>query len=221
MSDDRGGMTIDGEAAVRRRTGGRSARNRTAVLTATWETLLELGVEGLTFSEIGRRANVHGTSVQRRWGSRENLLFETLITYATDAIAVPDTGSLRDDLVAFSKSMAAYFATPIGGSIIQMLIANADNDPAFAAQRAEFVRLRFQAMGAMIRRAAARGELAPGIDEEIALDLALGPLYVRTLITRRPIDDVFIERFVDILMRGLRSNGSIESAKNSPKTKLK
>ena len=191
------------EPAVRRRTGGRSARVREAVLRATWETLLEEGVEGLNFSEIGRRAGVHGTSIQRRWGSRENVLFEALVTYARQAISIPDTGSLRGDLVGFSKSLSVYFATPLGGSILQMLVANADNDPAFAAHRAEFVRIRYEAMRAMIRRASERGELRPGIDEEIALDLALGPLYVRTLITRRPIDDSFIERFVDTLLRGL------------------
>ena len=60
-----------------------------------------------------------------------------------------------------------------------------------------------RAMRVMIRRASERGELRPGTDEEIALELALGPLYVRTPITRRPIDDAFIKRFVDTLLRGL------------------
>jgi len=58
-------------------------------------------------------------------------------------------------------------------------------------------------MRAMIRRTAGQGKLRPDIDEEIALDLAPGPLYVRTLITRRPIDDSFIERFVDTQLQGL------------------
>jgi AcrR family transcriptional regulator len=176
---------------------------RDAVLRATWDTLVEQGVEGMTFSEIGRRAGVHGTSVQRRWGSRENVLFEALVTYAKDAIKIPDFGSLRADLIGMSKSLSTYFATPIGGSILQMLVANADNDPAFAAHRAEFIRIRFAAMQEMFRRAAERGELREGIDHEIALDLALGPLYVRTLITRQPIDDAFIKHFIDTLLRGL------------------
>jgi AcrR family transcriptional regulator len=198
---DEGAHTAD--APVRRRTGGRSARVREAVLRATFETLIEQGVEGLTFSEIGRRAGVHGTSVQRRWGSKENVLFEALIDLGAQSIAVPDTGSLRGDLIAMSKSLADYFASPLGGSIVQMIVANADSDRAFADHRAEFIRIRFEAMRQMIRRAAERGELRPGIDEEIALDLALGPLYVRTLITRKPIDDAFIEQFVDALLRGL------------------
>jgi hypothetical protein len=46
-------------------------------------------------------------------------------------------------------------------------------------------------------------KLRPGVDAEVALDLALGSLYVRTLITRQPIDAAFIECFVDTLLRGL------------------
>jgi hypothetical protein len=63
--------------------------------------------------------------------------------------------------------------------------------------------MSFPAMRVMIRRATERGELRPGVDEETALDLALGPLYVRTLITRQPIDDAFIERCIDTLLQGL------------------
>lgn len=203
MTSDENESLNGGPPDVRRRTGGRSARVREAVLRATWEILLEQGVDGLTFSEIGRRAEVHGTSVQRRWGSRENVLFEALRTYGTEALDIPDSGSLRGDLVGFSRALSAYFATPVGKSILQMVVANADNDPDFATHRAEFVQIRVAAMQTMIRRAAARGELREGIDDEVALDLALGPLYVRTLITRQPIDDGFIERFVDTLLRGL------------------
>ena len=193
----------DGEPKVRRRTGGRSARVREAVLHAALDTLTEQGLEAVTFSEIGRRAGVHATSVQRRWGSRENVLFDAMTAFATDAIRVPNTGSLRGDLIAMSRSLRKYFASPLGVSILQMIVASADHDPAFAANRADFMRVRFGAMGAMVRRAAERGELRQGIDQDTALDLALGPLYVRTLITRRPIDDHFIEDFVDTLMRGL------------------
>jgi AcrR family transcriptional regulator len=193
--------TVDGSA--RRRTGGRSARVKQAVLRATVEALMEVGLDGLNFSEIGRRAGVHATSVQRRWGTRENLLLEALVQYAYDAITIPDTGSLRGDLIAMAQSLSAYFATPIGTTVVQMLVNSANTDQAFLANRDEFVRIRFMAMGVMFRRARERGELRPDMDDDIALDLALGPLYVRTLITRKPINDDFIADYVDALLTGL------------------
>lgn len=189
--------------AVRRRTGGRSARVREAVLRSTLEALAELGLEGLNFTEIGRRAGVHATSVQRRWGSRENVLLEALLTYAGENIEVPDTGSLRGDLLRFARSFADYFTSPLGATILQMLVTTTQGDDDLSANRSEFVRIRLDTMRLMMERAMARNELRPGIDLQIALDLALGPIYVRTLITRQPIDDHFIEQYVDMLLDGV------------------
>ncbi len=202
MSDDveeLGELDIE----VRRRTGGRSARVREAVLNATLETLAELGFEGLTFSEIGRRAGVHGTSVQRRWGSRENLLLEAIANFANATITVPNTGSLRADLFGFSRSLSDYFSTPAGAAILKALVADTEHDRAFALNRTAFVRMRHEATAAIIQRARERGELRPGVDDDTALALLVGPIYVRLLITRQPMDDDFIERVTDALMKGL------------------
>jgi AcrR family transcriptional regulator len=192
-----------GVGAVRRRTGGRSARVREAVLQATLEVVAEQGLENLTFSDVGRRAGVHGTSVQRRWGSRENLFFEAIQGFAYQTIRIPDTGSLRSDLATFSRVLVDYFETPTGAQILRMLVAFVDNDPAFTANRAEYVRVRLDAIRAIFRRAAERGELRPGVEEDTALALMLGPIYFRLLISRLPADDAFIERATEILMNGL------------------
>lgn len=172
-------------------------------MQAALDAMADHGLDGVTFTDVGRRAGVHGTSVQRRWGSRENLLFEAIRSFADQTIKIPDTGSLRGDLVAFSRSLSDYFATPTGGQILQMLVAFADNDPAFCENRAEFVRERHQATRAIIQRAAERGELREGVTEEAALALLLGPIYVRMLIVRRPVDDDFIERVTDAMMHGI------------------
>jgi AcrR family transcriptional regulator len=204
MNDEDDEENLDGvEGTVRRRTGGRSARVREAVLRAALEILKEQGLEGLNFSEIGRRAGVHGTSVQRRWGSRENVLFEAVLTYVNQTIAAPNTGSFRDDLIAFNRSLRDYCSTPFGGAIVQMLVTTPYDGQALATNRAEFMRIRAESARAMIRRARERDELRPDIDDEIALELALGPLYTRMLITRQPMDDGHIERVIDTLLRGL------------------
>jgi hypothetical protein len=62
--------SLEVEQEVRRRTGGRSARVREAVLHATLDALSEHAPGAVTISEIARRAGVHATSIQRRWGCR-------------------------------------------------------------------------------------------------------------------------------------------------------
>jgi AcrR family transcriptional regulator len=99
---------------VRRRTGGRSARVRDAVLNASLQAMAEHGPDAVTISEIARRAGVHATSIQRRWGSRENVMLDALLSYSQEQLPIPDTGSLRDDLTGFARSIAAYLSTPLG-----------------------------------------------------------------------------------------------------------
>jgi len=196
-------MNLHGvEKPVRRRTGGRSARVRDAVLRAALEALTEFGAGGLTFTEIGRRAGVHATSVQRRWGSRENVLLDALLSFSQEKLPIPNTGSLRGDLIAFAQGLTRYLTSPLGKTVVRTMAANEDDLP-MADSRAEFIRRRFEAAGVMIDRAADRGELRPGTERQLALELLSAPLYLRALITRQPIDDSFVERVVDTLMHGL------------------
>ena len=186
---------------VARRPGGRSARVRADVLRSTLEALAEHGSGALTVSEIARRSGVHGTSIQRRWGVMQNLVLDALLTYSQEEVPTPDTGNLRDDLVALARLIAAYLDTPLGTALAQAMAA-ADDDLALADSRAEFWRARYAATRTIIDRAIDRHELAADADRQLGLELLVAPLHFRALLTRQPIDDDWIERMVDALLRG-------------------
>lgn len=195
-------MNLDeSEETVRRRPGGRSARVREAVFCATLQALAEDGYSGLTISEIGRRSGVHATSIQRRWGSLGNLLLEAVLSYSHQKLPIPNTGSLRGDLLAFARSMSRYLATPIGETVLRTLAA-AEDSAALAENRKKIVQTRYGATRVMGERAAERGELRPGVDPQMAVELLVAPLHLRKL-TRQPIDDSFVKQVVDTLLRGL------------------
>jgi AcrR family transcriptional regulator len=194
--------SLEVEQEVRRRTGGRSARVREAVLHATLDALSEHEPGAVTISEIARRAGVHATSIQRRWGSKENVLLEALLTLSQQKVPIPDTGALRGDLAAFGRSMAGYLASAAGGTVARTLAASED-DAFLAANRERLVWARYEAARVMIDRAAERGELRPGTNPQVALELLVGPLHYRALITRHPVDSGYIEELVDTLLRGL------------------
>ena len=187
---------------VRRRTGGRSARVRSAVLHATLQATAEHGPGGVTISEIARRAGVHATSIQRRWGSRENVILDAMLTYSQEKLPIPNTGALRDDLIAFARSITAYLATPLGEALARTMAATED-DPTLAAGRAQFWQARYGAARVIIDRAIDRLELAGGTDPVLALELLAAPLHFRKLLTGQPIDDNLVEHMVDTLIRGL------------------
>ncbi|MFD7087128.1 TetR/AcrR family transcriptional regulator [Streptomyces sp. NPDC059896] len=184
---------------VRRRTGGRSARVRQAVLDATQQAMAEHGPDAVGVPEIARRSGVHETSIYRRWGTREHLVIDALLAYSQEQIPIPDTGSLREDLIAFADSLAAYLDTPFGKALARSMSAASDGQ-ALAESREEFWTSRFTLARIMIDRAVSRGELPEGTDPAFILEVLIAPLHFRALLTRRPDDRHLTRRLVDLLL---------------------
>jgi len=190
------------QTAGRRRTGGRSARVRQAVLQATVQTVAERGADAVNIAEIARQAGVHDTSIYRRWPTKEHLIFDSLLDYSVAQLPIPDTGTLRADLLAFASLIASYAATPIGEALLKTM-AVTDDDAALAAGRAQFWRFRLDQARAMIDRAITRGELRADIDPALALELLIAPLHFRLLLTRQPIDERISGQLIDLVLDGL------------------
>jgi AcrR family transcriptional regulator len=116
---------------------GRSARVCAAVLQAALEAMAEQGSAGLTISAIARRARVHATSVQQRWGTTENVILDAMLTRSPEQLPVPDTGTVRGDLSAFAQLIVAYVATPLGSALLRTM-AVAGDDPELPDGRVRF-----------------------------------------------------------------------------------
>jgi AcrR family transcriptional regulator len=187
---------------VRRRPGGRSAVIRDAVLSATLQSVAERGVDKISVGEIARAAGVHETTVYRRWGTAERLVIDAFLAYSHAQISVPNTGSLRQDLVAFACSVADYLDTPLGKALARAM-AVANDDPQVAAARAQFWQERNVLAETMIERAVARGELPHGIDPQLVLELLVAPVHFRALLTRQQVDKHYVTKLVDTLMTGI------------------
>ncbi len=172
--------------ARQQRPGGRSARVRAAVLDATLALLVE-DPDGFTIPQVAARAGVHDATIYRRWGTREALVVDAVAERVGAEVPLPDTGSLRGDVTAFVERSVAFLASPLGSRLVRATVAA----PRFAARetRGPYWPYRLAAIGTMFERAAARGEIAPGIDPSLAAEALLAPLYFRLLISQRPLDD--------------------------------
>jgi AcrR family transcriptional regulator len=190
------------QTAGRRRTGGRSARVRQAVLQATVQTVAERGADAVNIAEIARQAGVHDTSIYRRWPTKEHLIFDSLLDYSVAQLPIPDTGTLRADLLAFASLIASYAATPIGQALLKAMAVTND-DAALAAGRAQFWQFRLDQARAMIDRAITRGELRADTDPALAIELLIAPLHFRLLLSRQPIDERISGQLIDLLLNGL------------------
>ncbi len=193
--------------SVRRREQG-SGRGRPlsegterAILEATTELLAERGLAAMTIEEVAARARVGKASVYRRWPSKGTLALDAFLSDFLERQPVPDTGSLRDDLLGMLRGWVRAVRQPTTGRTLRGLIAEVQRDPELAdAWRERFVAPLRARHGALVQRAVERGELAPEVNTGLLLDLLYGPAYHRLLHGHLPLNDAFIEDLVAAIM---------------------
>jgi AcrR family transcriptional regulator len=178
---------------------------RTSVLKATIEVLFETGFDTLSIREVAERAEVHESSIYRRWGTKSNLAFEALLSRARHDIPTPDTGSLREDLLVLIRSVAGFLGTPLGENMVRMALR--DDLPNSDAARDKYWNDRFTRASAILDRAENRGELRSGVDRFLTIEALVGPLYLRMLLTKESLDDRVLEMIVDLVVSGIVVNG--------------
>ena len=97
-------MQVDDREAGPRRAGRKRDPGRGAViLEAALDVLAEAGYEGTTVDLVAARAGAARATVYRRWPTKAELVAGALRRLAPEQVdlgALPDTGSLRDDLIA-------------------------------------------------------------------------------------------------------------------------
>ncbi len=190
------------------RPGGRSARVRRAAFEAALGLMVDKGPLALTMDAVAARAEVHKTTLYRRWGTVDTLVREALEDYDEAAIQrrpVADTGSLEGDLREVARVFGAYLDQPITKAVLRMIIAEWPKDPDLATWSAEFWLSRSRPFEVIIERAVRRGELAPDTHAADVAEPLVGAMLLRALITGFPLDDEFLVRQAALVCRGLRA----------------
>jgi AcrR family transcriptional regulator len=173
------------------------------VLDTTIEVILENGAEPLSIGMVAERSGVHETSIYRRWGTREKLVVDALLSHSAQELPVPDTGSLREDLAALESVLIQYVSTPLGLAQSRSLATSSD-DPFVEATRTEFWQRRLAAAEVIVTRAIARGEVPATTDPAVVIEMLVGPIHFRTLLTHRELDRGLAQRIADIIMDGIK-----------------
>jgi AcrR family transcriptional regulator len=185
----------------------RSQRSHRAILDAANELLAERGLVDLTIEEVAQRAGVGKTTIYRRWPSKGTLVFEAFATDFLDRQPLPDTGSLRGDLLAALRAFIRVVKGTATGRTLVGLIAEVQRDPELAeVWREGFLgRVRTQHR-VMVDRGVARGEASRDTDPDVVLDLLYGAAYHRLLQSHLVLSDRFAQAVVDTVVAGVQPN---------------
>ena len=173
------------------------------ILDATLDVLAETGYDGMTIDMVAARAKAGKATVYRRWTSKPDLVLDAVACMKSsevDLAALPDTGSLRGDLVAMIRPPSIRDGErklKIMAGIVSMI----SRAPELAeAAREALVEPRAAVNRVLFQRAVDRGEIPA--DSNIEKLCMIGPALVayRVLILRTPIDREFLIDNIDTVI---------------------
>ncbi|WP_328391883.1 TetR/AcrR family transcriptional regulator [Nocardia sp. NBC_00416] len=178
----------------------RSEDSRLAILTTAFELTAELGYPGLTIEGIASRSGVGKQTIYRWWPSKADVLLDALAAKADLYVPLDDHGSYATDLRAFLNATFVLGRDDAVAAALRSLMAHAQVDTEFGTRwRTEFLQRRRDALGLILERAAARGDLPAGLSPGTVTDLVFGVLWYRLLATDHPADEELAEELVTAL----------------------
>jgi AcrR family transcriptional regulator len=97
-----------------------------SILTATQDLLMERGYPGATIAAVAGRARCGKSAIYRRWATKEELVVAAVSALQVTA-ELPDTGDLRNDLLAAAMHFAA--SDDRSGRVLSSLLSEIGRDP--------------------------------------------------------------------------------------------
>jgi AcrR family transcriptional regulator len=170
-----------------------------AIESAVLDLLVEEGFPGVTMEGVAARAGVGKATLYRRWNTKDQLVLDAVVRRCSEHVVLPDTGSLRGDVVAHGQAMVRKFRRD--GAILWAFAAETARNPALAESfRRTFLDDRRAAMREVLARGVSRGELPVDADLELLGDIGSALLWHRLAITGAPLSDDLPERIADLIV---------------------
>jgi AcrR family transcriptional regulator len=189
------------------RTGGRSERVVSAVLHAALSELARVGYVALRHEDVASRAGVAKTTVYRRWPTKVELVRSAIEEeFGRPGEDLPDTGSLRSDLLAMLEQSMKKMGTPEGRAVARLLTmdgADPEVDDLCRQLKEQSRKLRSE----VVFRAQARGEIPEEADAALMLDCVYGLVMSRLIRFGEKVDRPTCERLIDLVVTGAEHGG--------------
>ena len=188
----------DNEQAGNAQTRRRGSELEQAILDAAWEQLIAEGYEHFTIDTVAARARTSKPVLYRRWKTRDDLLRATVRHIgAASAPSIPDTGTLRGDLLAL-LTLANTTRNPMAALVSSMLGSYYNQTgPTPAELRDAFLTPRGSAVEQVVNRAVERGEVDPSRLTPRIIDLPFDLFRNEMMMTLSPVPDHVLRQIVD------------------------
>ncbi len=176
----------------------RGAELEQAILDAAWAELSEVGYTALTIEAVAKRAGTSKPVIYRRWSSRAALIVSAWARRQPFTTSIPETGSLRADLMwlfaSIAKRMDGMMSQTIAG-----VMADAFRHPEIQSllrERLDSAPLTNR-VWRIVDNAVARGELKPVHLPLRVMRLPLDMIRSEGITYGTPLSEETLESMVD------------------------
>ncbi|MGN6032748.1 MAG: TetR/AcrR family transcriptional regulator [Thermomicrobiales bacterium] len=184
-----------------------------ALLEAAWVELEERGYDALTIEGVAERARTSRAVVYRRWATKGELAVAAIaFSWRRECPEIPDTGSLREDLIEMFRRANATRAPRITGLLVQIGAFIRDTGKSIADLREEILHDLRPSQHVILDRAIARGELDPARLTPRLRQLPWDLYRHELIVTMKPVPEETIVAIVDEIFLPLVGLGD-ESAR--------
>ena len=169
-----------------------------AVLDAACGELLEAGYACFTIEAVAARAHTSRPVLYRRWSNRADLAIAAIRHIMhKHPLSIPDTGNVRDDLIALlqgfstSRGMFAAFIS------LQMSEFFSETNSSMADLRTRVLQGHHSQLDEVLGRGIERGEIDQSKLRPRIASLPVDLLRHDIMMTLKPVPNAVIEEFVD------------------------
>jgi AcrR family transcriptional regulator len=187
----------------------RSEQAERAIIEATLDLLVEVGIAALSIEQVAARAGVGKATIYRRWPNKEALIIDAAASLKSPLPEVPGK-SIREDLKIIADVMVADQQTARARELYTCFVSEGRRHPDLAKKFTEtIIEPRREYMRRVLRGAVARGELRDDLDVDTMVIATTGSLMYASMIWPhfRFVEggpEGLTNRLVDTLLDGLR-----------------
>jgi AcrR family transcriptional regulator len=169
------------------------------LLAVTLQLLQEHGYDRLSLEAVATTAHASKATLYRRWPTKAELVLAAFVEGTRQVAVDPDTGNLRDDLLALGESICAHVSTH-ASTIRAVLVETSRSAELNATMQQQFLGERKAFMKVVLDRAVGRGEIEASAVTDDLWDVLPGYLIYRSILTGQSPSHRTVQDLVDNLL---------------------
>ena len=173
------------------------------LLESALHVLAENGYEGMTIDMVAAHAKAGKGAIYRRWDSKEKLVLDA-VSYMKKSMVdlndLPDTGSLRGDLLALFRPQTneeREFKLKVMSGLSSLL---SQNSSLVEAANSVIIEPWAKVYYSLMQRAVKRGEVSSKVNIKVISNIVPSMGAYRSLIERKPFDKKFLISILDAVV---------------------